>query len=641
MATKTKKTLEPPKDFLTRLDIFFEKNKNLFFWLGMCGAFIFSLLLFSVKMSEMGDDSGYVLRANNLLKSGTFPVFQGPFYPMILVIFLAVFGVKIILLKFISMVFIMLALYFFWKAFIDKIPYALLVPVFILLGINSYILYFSSQTFSEALYLLMQSLLFLVFTRNFIGKENDFSVKKEYGQMLLLGLVIFLGTLTRNVHYGALISIILVFLIWKKWKSAIAVTISFGIFYGIFEIIKRMFWGYDQVQFSGQGQQMLYKDPYNAQAGMEDFAGYVIRFIENSETYISRCIYFISGLRAEESEVSGLLTIFTYILLIGALILVFKKNKTIQFTIFYIATLCSVSFIVLQSFWAQWRLIAVFYPYTLIALLSFFYYGLKKYRKLQFIYPVLLVCLFYAAFSDTVSKADKNLPVLKKNLAGDMFADYTPDWKNFMLMSQWAAENTPEDYKISSRKPEMSFIYTGRSFHGIYNVKEVSFEDLKAKVKEGKTLFGAEVETIMKVPFYGAISSNLIGVVQASDNTTTGIYQMEPSQAGTVIEDIRKTGIDPDLSPMRTLENKIGQGLKVNCIDPDLLVKMLKDDKAKYMILPSIRMNPTANTGQILTTMHRYLTWIQLKYPSSISLVHIIGNSEPSQLVELDFENMK
>ena len=458
--------------------------------------------------------------------------------------------------------------------------------------------------------------------------------------MLLLGFILFLGTLTRNVHYGALFGIIVVFLVWKKWKSAIALTASFGIFYGIFEIIKRLAWGFDQVQFSSQGQLMLYKNPYNAQDGMEDFAGFIDRFIENSNIYISKCVYFISGLRAEESPLNGMLTILTYILLIGALIMVFKKNKTIQFTIFYIASLCSVTFIGLQVMWGQWRLIAVFYPYILIALLAFFYYGLKKYKKLQFIYPVLIVCLFFAIFSDTVAKVNKNLPVIQKNLDGDIFADYSPDWKNFMEMSQWAAKNVPEEYTISSRKPEMSFIYTGRTFYGIYSVSEVSLDDLKAKVKDGDTRFGVEVQAVMGVPFYESFCGSLIGVVQASDNTTTGIYQMEPSKAAIIIDNLKKTGVTPDLTPIPTLESKIGQGVKVNCLDPDLLVKILKDNKARYMILPSLRLNPAVNDGRILSTMHRYLTWIQLKYPNSIRLVHTVGASEPSQLVVFDLENM-
>lgn len=640
MATKTKKSLELPQDLLTRLDNFFEKNNNLFFWIGMCCAFVFSILLFSVNMSEMGDDSGYVSRAFNLLKDGTFPSFQGPFYPMVLVPFIGIFGMKIVLLKILSMVFILLSLYFFWKAFKDMIPYTLLITVFILLCTNSYILYFSSQTFSEALYLMLQDLMFFIFNKYFIKSETDMSFKKDYIPMLLLGMVIFLGAITRNVHYGALVGIIVVFIIWKKWKSAIGVTLGFSIFYGIFEVVKRLFWSYDVAQLATQGKQLMYKDPYNAQAGMEDFSGYLTRFVENSETYISRCIYFISGLRPEESDVSGLLTIFTYLLLVGALILVFRKNKAIQMTIFYIAAICSVSFIVLQSFWGQWRLIAVFYPYILMALLAFFYYGLKKYSKFQFIFPLLAAILFFSAIGDTFSKIGKNLPVIQKNIAGDMFAGYTPDWKNFMLMSQWAAKNTPPEFTTASRKPEMSFIYTGRPFFGIYSVKEVALEDLKSKIVADNAVFGVDVESVMRLPFYGSISKFLFGVVQASDNTIIGLYQLSDQQSANVISEISNTGLKVDLSPFNTFETKSKMGIKLNCIDPDLLVKMLKDNKAKYMILPSIRMNPAENTGQILTTMHRYISWVQLKYPASLRLVHTIGKSEQAQLVEFDFQNM-
>lgn len=637
---KTKKNSEPKQDLLARLDHFFEKNNNLFFWIGMCCAFVFSILLFSLNMSEMGDDSGYVSRAFNLLKNGTFPSFQGPFYPMVLVPFISLFGMKIVLLKFISMIFILLSLYFFWKAFKDLIPYSLLITVFILLCTNSYILYFSSQTFSEALYLMLQALMFLIFNKYFIKNETDISFKKDYIPLLLLGLIIFLGALTRNVHYGALVGIIFVFILWKKWKSAIGVTLGFGIFYIIFEVIKRLFWSNDVAQIAIQGKQLMYKDPYNAQAGMEDLSGYFSRFVENSETYISRCIYFISGLRSEESNVSGLLTIFTYLLLVGALILVFRKNKAVMMTIIYIAAICSVSFIVLQSFWGQWRLIAVFYPYILTALLAFFYYGLKKFNKFQFIFPLLAAILFFSAIGDTFSKIGKNLPVIQKNLAGDMFAGYTPDWKNFMLMSQWAAKNTPPEFTTASRKPEMSFIYSGRPFYGIYSVKEVALNDLKSKAVAGNTVFGVDVESVMRLPFYGTISKFLFGVVQASDNTIIGLYQLSNQQSANVINEIGKTGLKIDLSPFNTFETKSKMGIKLNYIDPDLLVKMLKDNKAKYMILPSIRMNPSENTGQILTTMHRYIGWVQLKYPSSLRLVHTIGKSEQAQLVEFDFQNM-
>lgn len=640
MSVKTRKNTEKQDDLLSKLDKYFEKHSGIFFKTGMLAALIISVLLFSINMSEMGDDSGYVMRADNLLRNGVFPTFQGPFYPMVLAVFIAIFGVNIIVLKLLSLVFMMLSLFFFWKGFKGKIAYSLLVPSFLLLCINSYILYFSSQTFSEALYFLLQSVLFVIVSKHYTENKGDFSIKNDYKSMLLLGFVLFLGALTRNVHYGALITLIVVFLIWKKWKSAIAVTFSFGIFYSLFEVLKRVFWSADLAQLSAQGKQLMYKDPYNAHAGMEDFSGFVTRFIENSQTYISRCLYFITGLKSEDTDVSSFLTIFTYIILFASLILVFRKNKTLQLILFYIGALCSVTFIVLQSFWGQWRLIAVFYPYILIAVLAFFYYSLKKLKSLQFVFPVVISILFLAGISDTFAKAGKNMPVLVKNLSGDIFAGYSPDWKNFMLMSQWAAENTPEEFKTASRKPEMSFIYTGRPFYGIYSVKEVTPDDLKAKISTDEKAYGFDVERIMRVKEYESICNNLTGIVQTGDNSLIAIFKFKNDSLQKIENIISQSGISVDRDPFTTVFAKKAGGVQLSCIDPDLLVKLLKDNKSRYMILPSIRMNPEQNTGQILTTMHRFLGWIQLKYPRSIRLVHTIGDSEKSQLVEFDLDNM-
>ena len=55
---------------------------------------LFSLLLFRVRMDIGGDDSGYVLRAYDFIHKGAFPSLQGPLYPLVLSIFISLFGIK-------------------------------------------------------------------------------------------------------------------------------------------------------------------------------------------------------------------------------------------------------------------------------------------------------------------------------------------------------------------------------------------------------------------------------------------------------------------------------------------------------------------------------------------------------------------
>jgi len=621
------------EDLLDKFDGFLKKYKKGLFWSGMAFAFLFSFLLFSSKMSEMGDDSGYILRAFKLLKHGDYPGFQGPFYPMILSLFIAVFGVKIVLLKGLSMIFILLALYFFYKALEGKIPYSILLPVFLLTAINSFILYFSSQTFSEAMYLFLQVMLFWVLTRKDGAVfQKDFNFKLDWKHFLLIGLVLFIGGMTRSVHLGAVVAVIVFFLMIGKWRSALASLGSYGLFFALFEIAKRIFWQNDQAQIASQGSQMLLKNPYNAQEGVETFSGYIDRLIGNSLYYISDAFYAITGLGKEGGGVSIFLTLMVYVLVLLALYLVFKKNRILLFNIIYTGALCLVSFISLQTFWSQWRLIGVFYPFILLALFSAFYYGFKRFRGVQFIYPVLLVVLLLSGLSDTFKKTGKNLPVLKANIAGDLFADYSPDWKSFMEMSQWSAKQIPTDCQIASRKPEMSFIYTGREFYGVYRLPEVNMDTLKAMIKPDQIVIGLDPMKMSQTPVFGYVCKDVLCFVQGEDNSFVGVYHMDATKAGKLLPELKAAGLTVDRNVIQSLDSKAASGIALHVTDPEMLAQQFLKNNVQYIIL---------NSPNLFSTMHRYVSFLQFKYPKSLSIVHAIGQQQAqTMLLKFDKEQL-
>jgi hypothetical protein len=80
--------------------------------------------------------------------------------------------------------------------------------------------------------------------------------------------------------------------------------------------------------------------------------------------------------------------------------------------------------------------------------------------------------LFYSSFKNATVKIKENQAILKKNMAGNMLAGLTPDWQNYIKMTQWAAKNIPENEIIACRKPNIAFIYTKRRFFGIYKVPQ-------------------------------------------------------------------------------------------------------------------------------------------------------------------------
>ena len=61
--------------------------------------------------------------------------------------------------------------------------------------------------------------------------------------------------------------------------------------------------------------------------------------------------------------------------------------------------------------------------------------------------------------------------IAKKNLSGDVYEGYTPDWKNFLKCSRWCNDSLPANTLVASRKAPMSFIYAkGKKFFPIYKV---------------------------------------------------------------------------------------------------------------------------------------------------------------------------
>lgn len=632
MSKNTNKAASVAKDLLDKLDLFLENRRSIIFLVSVAFSVLFSLLLFSIKMSEMGDDSGYILRAFKLLEYGEYPSFQGPFYPMFLSLFITLFGVNIILLKLLSLVFVLLGLIFFYKSLKDKIPNSILIPSFVLSAINYYILFFSSQTFSEALYLLLQSLFFYVLFRNDAVYKRDFKWKEDWLSFFLIGLVLFLGVLTRSVHLGVLAILPLFFLLVGFWKSSIASIGSYGLFWILYEGIKRFFWNNDLSQISSQGSQMLLKNPYNAQEGMETFSGYIDRLIGNSQYYISNAFLTQTGLREESVTISIFLTILLYFFMFLGLFLVFKKNKPLFFNFLYVGGLCLVTFVGLQTFWAQWRLIGIFYPFLLLAFFSTFYYGLKRFKKVQFLYPLLIVVMLFLGVRTTLEKTQENLPILKKNLRGDTFAGYAPEWKSFMEMSQWAAMNVPKETMIASRKPEMSFIYTGRPFYGVYRVPEVSLDTLRSRLNPDLVVLGLDPNQLIKTPVFEEIRTSVLCFAQGSDNSFYGVYQMDSTKAERIISVLQSNRVQFDLEVMQTFHDKERTGVRFNVVDPEKLVQDFVKNDVHYIIL---------NSPNLFSTLYRYLTFIQLKYPRSLSTVNAIGsNRAQTTLVKFDHKQL-
>lgn len=488
---KNKRRIKKTYDLLDSLDLFFDKNGKLFLLISFFFTLLFSFLLFNFRVSEAGDDSAYILRAYDFIKELRFPTFQGPLYPIFLSLFIFIFGLNITLLKSISLVSTLAHLYLFYKAFKGSVSSFLLVIVLIIISFNGYLLYYSSQTYSEAFFMMLQALFFLYFFKFFVSVEYSPNIKSYWGKYLLLGTLILSLGLTRSIGYGAFLSVILFFIITMRWKALVFSTVGFLINYGIYGIIKKFLFNVSVSQFDTQISRLMQKDPFDVSKGTEDFMGFVVRFWDNSNLYLSKHLFRFIGFRPEATDTKVFLTILIYVLFIVAIYFAFKKNRYLLFTGIYLAVLVGITFIIVQARWDQSRLIIIYLPLILLFLFSGIYYlsKIKSFKIIQGLFPVFIVILFFSNLKVTVDKVNRNEDYLMSHLSGNEFYGMTPDWINYIKMSQWSADNLPEDAMIACRKPSISFIYAKRKFHGIYRIKTKDPDELLQHLKENNVKY--------------------------------------------------------------------------------------------------------------------------------------------------------
>jgi len=484
-------------DLLDIININLKKNQRIYFWIFFAFSILFSLLLFDLRVSVGGDDTTYILKAQDFIKDFKYPSFQGPLYPIVLSPFIVLFGINLTVLKFVSFVFLCLNLFVFYKAFKDKIPNLILIGTVILISINPYLLFYGSQTYSEAFFLLAQSFFFIWFFKNFISDDtSQKNTLSELVRFLIMGLILLGLGLIKSVGYGAILVVIIYFLFEKKWKYAGFSFVGFGIVLGLWQFLKFLVWGDSKAQMSDQAASLLLKHPYDPSQGTETFFGFVQRFFDNSNIYLSRQFLKILGLRPELIKVNGgwgavdtipLLAVLVYVVFIAGFLWAIWENKYLKFAGIYLAVMLGITFVILQSIWEAHRLIIPFLPLMIMFLIAGFYglFKTNKYKEIstflkpfQFILPILFIIMFFSTFQRSTSKIKEHQEILNAHLRGNITAGFTQDWVNFINMSIYAAKTVPPDKVIASRKPSISSIYGNRRFFGIYSVESTDPDTL-------------------------------------------------------------------------------------------------------------------------------------------------------------------
>ncbi|HSH66196.1 MAG TPA: hypothetical protein VLB84_10460 [Bacteroidia bacterium] len=467
------KTLAPSTSMslLEKLDTWFEKHDKKMFYFVLIASTLVSLLLFDSKVSPGGDDSSYIERAWSFLHEGKYPYFQGPAYPVFLSLFVKIFGLNVIVLKFVSILCQLGFVFFTYKAFVKRIPYTVLYALLFYISFNHFIQYYSSQTFTETFFLFLQSIaIYLTFK---LIDSVDFSsgwmegFKKNYGKWLVFGAMFVLLSLAKSVAFACIIGVFAYFILRKEYKAGVYALLGFFIIRIVYQVICTSVFGPNT---SGQLELLLRKDLYKPEGGYEDFAGMITRFFDNFNTYISLHMYRLMNLRKSDTLLSiPALSYISAIVLGICIFIAYKKNKFIFFSGIYFILLCVGIFFGIQASNMQDRLIIIIIHLIFLVLFYGFYEIVRKYQGIQYVFVIFSAIMLVRTVFITLDLANENAVTLKKNLSGDIYYGYTPDWENFLKMSKYCADSIPDNMEVLSRKPNMSFIYgKGRNFVGQY-----------------------------------------------------------------------------------------------------------------------------------------------------------------------------
>lgn len=645
---KIRKTGEGTFSLRNSINRFLEKYLDFFLWIFIGFTVLFAVLLFDPNVSVSGDDAYYIIRASDFIKKLEFPTFQGPLYPMVLSLFVAIGGLNLTLLKSFSMICMAGFIFITHISFRKRVPALLHVVILLIVSVDSFVLHYASQTYSEAFFMLLQAIFILVFFRYFIDKEkeNEIVLKEDMKRHFLLGLAILAIFLTKNVGVTALLATSAYFLSRKQWKNFLYGMGSVLILFLIFQVIKFLIWGNFNLSATSQGSGLLRKDFYNPALGNEDLAGFFQRFIKNSGLYISRHFYNMTGIRKYE-DVEVVLhsyTIVFYLFFIAGLILSWMKDKYLFFIALLSGIFISVSFIMLQTSWDQERLIIPAFPYLLLTGLASVYLvsTLKKAEPAVLLVPLIGIFMFSQLFATTVKEAK----VLSSKTG--KYDRFTPDWKHYLQASEWAAKNLPKDAVIACRKASISYIYgNGREFYGIMNVPSANpdlfFKRWKSENIPYRIYLRRELAKTPMEPAMVARIKNSFCAQIAVDTNAYLVYLIPDSIRTEVANYMAKAKLTCITDPDSLSRIARGGTRPPLIVFPDSLLLPLIKNNVTHVIFAQLRQFSYKKDGNIINTVERYMTLITDKYGDFLSPVQKFGadDDESSEIFKLNYEKQK
>ncbi len=437
-------------------------------------AFLMSMIFFNPDVSVGGDDSTYLENAYKFASGIAFPDWHGPFYPIFLSFFYVIFGFKIIMFKMISVLFFTFSVFFTYKIFAKKANTFTAVSLSLISVFSMMLLNYASTTYSEPMFMFMQSLLLYLYFE-FSEKEESWRESLEYTKKIILAysslaVLAYLTFQVRSVAVALVPGIFILLLIEKKKKPAIVFFSATAVFHLLVSLYRKIVWNKASVSFMEQLDANFLVNPYKPQYGYETLGGFFKRFYDNCALYLSKHLMKLFGFMDYDArKYSYTLAVIIIIIFLAVGVYIFKKNRKLFVVFAYVIVMVGVTFFMVQKLWDQERLIMIYFP--MIAGLVIYTLNQAFEYKDKIVSKIFVAVIFFLVARQTFAKGDFDL---SNNFDTGSYTSYTDDWRNYMTASKWASENLPQGSVIACRKSQMSWMASQGNknvkFYGIYKL---------------------------------------------------------------------------------------------------------------------------------------------------------------------------
>lgn len=412
-----------------------------------------SILLFDPKLFTGGDNAVYIALAESIASGKGYkniylpeepPHTQyPPGFPLLLAIFIAIFGKNILILKFVIFLTGVGAIIFMYnianKIFKENSSWYL----FFYISIPALVIY-NHWILSEIpfLFFSLGSIYFFI-----LSQEN-----KKFWLFILSSIFAITTFFIRTAGISLIAGFILYLFFNKKYKYLIIFLILFLLFFIPWEIRN------SSVSTSGGYlDQLLAKDPYQMELGRIGFIEILQRIWENFIFYTFTIIpaTLLPVLKAE------IMLILTGIILLFFVIAgIIKRIK--NFTLIDVYFLMSVIVLFIwPKVWSSDRFFLPIIPVFIIYVFTGLHWLQNKLKSKYFLPAIIGISIFLNIFNI--------IPQVKITLAnniayikGNHYAGYPVDWQNYFRVIEWLGKNIPEDKIIMARKPEFVYLLSGR-----------------------------------------------------------------------------------------------------------------------------------------------------------------------------------